>query len=244
MKETLTLTQIIAEEKRIKKNIENMLRANLYETNKIDLVTYYQKNRPFVGSRTAEEQEKKQKEQFQTLNDYIKRLNALKKAHTKANRETTLMVTAEPTLFELLQGKEPGKEEITIAEAINRKNHYRRRNGSNDTFSMESVAIKLTNIFVNNTNCRKALVKTTTDEVNYQLAKRFPSDSKSNWSQDKYSEVKKQLENEVEIVAIDPYNLVGTSTIINFQKYVDKYIDEIDTLISQVNASTIVEIEY
>lgn len=238
MKETLSLTQVIAEEKRIKFNIAKFFNSRI---DQIDLVTYYPKNRPFVGARTAEEQEKLQKEQFQTLNDYFKRLAALRKAHTKANRETMVMVPVEPTLMDIAQGKELGLEAITIAEAINRKNFYK---VSSNGVGLTNFASALVATYTENIQKRAELVKNVDEEINYQLSKRFPPDSKNSWSQEKYTEVKKQLEKESEIITIDPYGLIGSSAIPNFKRYVEDYISQIDTIISQANAYTNVDIEY
>jgi len=243
MKEQLSIMQMIAEEKAIKKKIINLI------SNDFKLIGYYQKNRPFCGARTAEEQEKDQKAKLQTLNDLFKRFSAIKKAHTKANRETLVVVPEEPNLFNLIKGIEPGKEEITIAEAINRKNTYsapqKGRYSSNVASpDFEEITSTLLTIYKDNFNAKSSYDKRAAMEVQEQLDRRFPSDSKNSWSQDRYADTKRQLEAETEVIRIDPYKLIENNAIQKFYDAVQKYIMNIDTILSQVNASTIVEIEY
>lgn len=241
MKEQLSIMQMIAEEKAIKKKIADLI------SNDFKLIGYYQKNRPFCGARTAEEQEKDQKAKLQTLNDLFKRFSAIKKAHTKANRETLVVVPEEPNLFNLIKGIEPGKEEITIAEAINRKNTYsspKKNKYDRNDIDFEEITNTLLNIYTDNFNAKSSYDRRAATEVQEQLDRRFPSDSKNSWSQDRYAETKKQLEAETEVIRIDPYKLIENNAIQKFYDAVQKYIMNIDTILSQVNASTIVEVEY
>ena len=219
MKEQLSIMQMIAEEKAIKKKIVDLI------SNDFKLIGYYQKNRPFCGARTAEEQEKDQKAKLQTLNDLFKRFYAIKKAHTKANRETLVVVPEEPNLFNLIKGIEPGKEEITIAEAINRKNTYsspkKNKYGRND-IDFEEITNTLLTIYKDNFNAKSSYDRRAATEVQEQLDRRFPSDSKNSWSQDRYADTKKQLEAETEVIRIDPYKLIENNAIQKFYDAVQK----------------------
>lgn len=236
MKETLSIMQMIAEEKAIKKKIYNVIQ------NDFNLISYYQKNRPFCGARTAEEQEKDQKAKLQTINDLLKRFYAIKRAHTKANRETLVFVPEEPNIFNNLnKDRVPGKEQVTIAEAINRKNTYQSKN---DQIDIENLARILYSKYTKDFNAKTIYDDKAKSEVQEQLSRRFPSDSKTSWSPDRYAETKKQLEAETEVIRIDPYKLIENNAIQKFYDQVQQYIMEIDTILSQANASTIVEIEY
>lgn len=244
MKEKLSIMQMIAEEKRIREQVLHTVDgAGCY----LKFITYYYKNRPFVGARTAEEQEKFQREGMQTIESLLKRRSAIKKALTKANRETTVIVPEEPDLFDLIQNKEPQVEEITIAEAINRKNSYKTKKGmfNNETpISMEKIAQAFLYQYTADFNARSDYDEKARIEVRDQLSKRFPADSRNNWSIEKYAETKKQLEAENEVIRIDPFNLMENNAIKKYYDAIQKYILEIDTIIAQANASTIVEIEY
>ena len=144
MTEVLTITQMISEEKAIRQKICNLIGTDF------KAISYYQKNRPYVGARTVEEQTRDQREKWQTLQDLLKRLKAIKSAHTKANHTTFVTVPCEPDLGILLRGDDLGFEQITIAEAINRKNSYRTRRGlseSSETISMETLARNLLKVY-------------------------------------------------------------------------------------------------
>lgn len=242
MKERLSIMQMIAEEKRIRSKIYNMVKGKDF-----NFITYYYKNRPFVGARTAAEQENYQKECLQSISSILKRRSAIKKALTKANRETMVVVPEEPDLFDLIQGKEPKFEEITIAEAINRKNSYKSKKGmfnSEVPISMEVIAEAFSKQYSIDFNNSSDFAEQAKIEVKDQLARRFPSDSRNNWSIEKYADTKKQLEEENAVVRIDPFNLIENNAIKKYEQAIQKYILEIDTIIAQANASTIVEIEY
>ena len=242
MKEKLSIMQMIAEEKAIKKSILDIINEDF------KLVSYYQKNRPFVGARSVEEQEKQQKAKLQSINDLLVRLSAIKRAHTKANRETLVMVPAEPILFNFINGKSVDNEEITIAEAINRKNNYMNRKNSMFTdspnISMYRIAQELLQVYTHDFNAKNSFDERARSEVQEQLNRRFPSDSKNSWSQERYAETKKLLEEEAEVIRIDPFGLVDNEAIRKYYDAIRRYILDIDTIISQANASTIVEFEY
>lgn len=241
MTETLTITQMIAEEKAIKQKICNLIEMDFRA------ISYYQKNRPFVGARTVEEQTKDQKEKWQSLQDLLKRLKAIKSAHTRANHTTMVVVPCEPDLGALIRGDQVGLEEVTIAEAINRKNSYRTRKGqieSNQTISMENLARKLLYTFNKDFNEKAEYDKRAEAEVDQQMARKFPPDSKQNWSQDRYNSERKQEQALVEVQRIDPLNLIGSGAVQNYFNAIQDYLLKIDTILSEANASTKVEIEY
>lgn len=241
MIETLTITQMIAEEKAIRQKICNLIGYDF------KAISYYQKNRPFVGARTVDEQAKDQKEKWQTLQDLLKRLKAIKSAHTKANHSTMVVVPAEPDLAALIRGDDVGMEEVTIAEAINRKNAYRNRKGmpeTEQTISMESLSRKLLNLFNRDFNEKAEYDKRAEQEVDQQMARKFPADSKQNWSQDRYNSERKSEQALVEVQRIDPLDLVGTGAVQKYFNAIQDYLLKIDTILSEANASTKVEIEY
>ena len=241
MTEVLTITQMISEEKAIRQKIYNLMRTDF------KAISYYQKNRPYVGARTVKEQTRDQKEKWQTLQDLFKRLKAIKSAHTKANHTTLVTVPCEPDLGALLRGEEVGMEQITIAEAINRKNAYRARRGTSETpetLSMESLARNLLTVFSNDFNAKTDYDRKAEAEVDQQMARKFPQDSKQNWSQERYNEERKKEQALVEVQRIDPLDLIGTNAIQKFFNAIQDYLAKIDVILSEANASTKVEIEY
>ena len=121
-REELSLTQVLAEEKSVKRQIQTLISRDDFK-----FVTWCLKNSQYVGPRSREEQIKHQQAQFQQLVDLMTRWAALRKAHTHANHNTMVTVPCEPDFRSLIKGKEVETEEITIAEAINRKNVFKGR---------------------------------------------------------------------------------------------------------------------
>jgi hypothetical protein len=242
MTETLTITQMISEEKLIRQKIVNLIGTDF------KAISYYQKNRPYVGARTVEEQTRDQKEKWQTLQDLLKRLKAIKSAHTKANHTTIVTVPCEPDLAALIRGEDVGIEQITIAEAINRKNAYRTRKGNNaysdEMISMEKLALNLLNLFSRDFNAKTEYDRKAEEEVDEQMARKFPQDSKQNWSQERYNEERKKEQTTVEVQRIDPLNLIGTNAVQKYFNAIQDYLAKIDVILSEVNASTKVEVKY
>ena len=67
---------------------------------------------------------------------------------------------------------------------------------------------------------------------------------KQTWSVEKYNEAKKRETENAEVIRLDPANVVSTEAVTKYMNAVLKYLSTIDTLLSQVNASTTVEVEY
>ena len=82
------------------------------------------------------------------------------------------------------------------------------------------------------------------EEVDEQMLRKFPQDSKQNWSQERYNEERKKEQALVEVQRIDPLNLIGTNAVQKFFNSIQDYLTKIDVILSEANASTKVEIEY
>ena len=242
MVEEMTITQMIAEEKLLQTKILNIVNSNDFK-----FISYYQSNRPYVGARTKDEQEAHQKEQVQQLCDLLKRYRAIRKAHTKANHDTMIVVDEQPDLMALLSGKELGKEQISIAEAINRKNLFKAGGKSmrgEGKFSFEAFSSMLLHQYNTDFNERDVYERKAASEVESNLSKKFPEANKQSWSQDRYNEEKKKEEEACKVVRIDPYDFIGTNAVQKYYNAINEYIMKIDTILSEANASTKVTFEY
>jgi hypothetical protein len=239
MREELSITGMIAQEKILLDQINRELSGDF------NFMTYYQKNRPFVGARKAEDQEKHQTEKLQRINDMLRRFQAIRSAHCKANRETMVEVPEEPRLENFLKGKEQGTESITIAEAINRKNLFLARNmRKHDVATFSDILTKMVSIYNNDFNARERVEQRMTQEVDRQMDAKFPRESKNSWSIEKYNEERERLLAESAIQTIDPKGIIQSDAINKYNAAVQNYLTQIDFLISQVNGSTICTIEY
>ena len=238
MREELSITGMIAQEKSLLSQISSELNGDF------NFMTYYQKNRPYVGARKAEDQEKHQTEKLQRINDMMRRFQAIRSAHCKANRETYVEVPEEPRLENFLKGKEQGTESITIAEAINRKNLFLAKNfRKKDVATFSDILNKMVNIYNNDFNARESCEQRMLQEVNNLMAAKFPLESKNSWSQEKYNEERERLLAESAIQTIDPKGIIQSDAINKYNAAVQNYLNQIDFLISQANG-TICTIEY
>ena len=240
MTEELTITKILSEEKLLKQKIRELISSESFK-----FITYCLKNSQYVGPRTKDEQEKFQKEQFQSLSDLLIRLKALRRAHVKANHNTMITVPCEPDLISFVQGKELGTEEISIAEAINRKNNYKgRKNRSDNDLTMSFLADILRKSYQYDLNNKSRFDSMAESAVAEQMERKFPSDSKQSWSMDKYNEEREKERAAVEVLRIDPNGLLENDAINKYYNAINEYIMNIDSIISEANASTKVTVEY
>ena len=241
MIEEMTITQMINEEKLLQTRI-----LNLVNNSDFCFISYCQSNRPYVGARTKDEQEAYQKEKMQELVDLMRRYKAIRKAHTKANHDTMIIVDEQPDLMTFLSGKELAKEEISIAEAINRKNLYKTGKNSRGEakFSFEAFASILLRKYNHDFSERESFERDAMREVENNLSKKFPEANKASWSQDRYNEEKKKEEEACKILRIDPCNTINTDAVQKYYNAINEYIMKIDSILSEANASTKVIIEY
>ena len=231
MKESMSIAQLIAETKRLDRVMQEARDG-------LSFVTFYRKDKPFKNGRTIEEHEAKMKADIQSYMDNQHRLFAIKSALNKANRETELEVPAMPLLLNFVNDSydENQTEKITIAEAINRKIFF------NNILINEAKS--LVRVYNRDLSNKASVDKEAELYVREQLEKQFPAEMKQTWSVEKYNEAKKRETENAEVIRLDPANVVSTEAITKYMNAVLKYLSTIDTLLSQVNASTTVEVEY
>ena len=231
MKESMSIAQLIAETKRLDRVMQEARDG-------LSFVTFYRKDKPFKNGRTIEEHEAKMKADIQSYMDNQCRLFAIKSALNKANRETELEVPAMPLLLNFVNDSydENQTEKITIAEAINRKIFF------NNILTNEAKS--LVRVYNRDLSNKASVDKEAELYVREQLEKQFPAEMKQTWSVEKYNEAKKRETENAEVIRLDPANVVSTEAVTKYMNAVLKYLSTIDTLLSQVNASTTVEVEY
>lgn len=230
--ETMTITQLIAE----KKKIESKIFSIVGDTRDFNLVLFYSKNRPFIGARSVDEATTKISSDIQSLNDLVVRWNAINKARVKANAETMVEVDEFVSPVDAFSGVEPKKESISIAEAILRKKWFKD--------NLMTIATSLKHRYALNLSKKDKLEDAVDTKINSEISQRFPQDSNKNWSQDTLKKAKDELKQEYEIERIDPYNVIANDGVIKFCSYIESYISNIDTALSIVNAKTEVTFEY
>lgn len=230
-KETMTISQLIAE----KKAIENKINSIVGDPN-FEIVQFYSKNRPFVMARSVEETKKKISSDMQTINDLMIRWNAINKARVKANAETMVEVPTIVNPLDAFAGKEPEKETISIAEAILRKKYFKD--------NLTKISTRFHRTYYRNIMEKTKLEEDVERKINVEIAQRFPQDANKNWSQETLKKAKDELREEYKVERIDPNNVIANDGVDKFNSYIQSYITSIDTILSIVNAKTEVTFEY
>jgi hypothetical protein len=230
-KEILTIAQLIAE----CKNTRNKI-CNIIGDREFTPVQFYIKAKPYIGPRTTDEVAERIVSDLDKTSDLIVRFEALNKARIKANAETLVKVPEQISLNELFAGKEAGFEEISIAEAINRKKYYK-------DFLL-SIVSTMEHSMQNAARRKGQLEMEAKGNIDKELDQQFPRDVQKNWSSDAQKKAREDLEKKYEVVRLDPKDLIQNDSITKFKEIVIDYINKIDTVLSIVNAKTEVEVEY
>jgi len=231
MKEKMTISRLISEEKKLLNIMSGDVSAASFSTH-----TYIDSSNEYIGPYTLEQYETLVKANVQKLIDNTNRLVAIRHALTQANNNTIIEVNSIPTLKMVLNNKKPVKEKITIAEAINRKRFC--------TNLLTKVCKPLSQRF-NIDMMQKSKVE---DKIECTIAKnlssKFPVDSKNAWSPEKYNEAKLKEQEAHKLKIVDPNKFIETNAIANWITYLNEYLMNIDTILSEANASTEVEVEF
>lgn len=231
MKEKMTLSKAL----KIK---ESMMRTISDDLREAQFIGFYDKDKPYIGSRTVETVEKQAKESIQSLNDKIKRWEAINNAVCEAN--STVKVTV-PKFIPLMEiGEYPeniiGTEEITLATAINRKFWYKNY--------FHNILARIRQIYNSDISERKDVENKIERLINDELVMKFPQETNKNWSADKFTEAKEALRQKHELITIDPCKLIENNAIKKLEMYYNEYLDNIDEILSVANATNTIEIEY
>jgi hypothetical protein len=230
-KEILTIAQLIAE----CKNTRNKI-CNIIGDREFTPVQFYIKAKPYIGPRTTDEVAERIVSDLDKASDLIVRFEALNKARIKANAETLVKVPEQISLNELFAGKEADFEDISIAEAINRKKYYK-------DFLL-SIVSTMEHSMQNAARRKGQLEMEAKGNIDKELDQQFPRDVQKNWSSDAQKKAREDLEKKYEVVRLDPKDLIKNDYITKFKEIVIDYINKIDTVLSIVNAKTEVEVEY
>lgn len=229
--EKMTITQLIAEKKKIENKIFNIVGSKDFS-----VVQFYAKNRQFIGARSTDECEKKIKADMQSVNDLLVRWNAINKARVKANAETLVEVDTIVTPLQAFNGEEPQKEKISIAEAILRKKWFKE--------NLTVLVASLKNTYMTNLKRKDKLEMVAEEKINMEISQRFPQDANKNWSQETLKKAKDELKTAYAVERIDPNAVIANDGIAKFESFINDYIATIDTALSIVNAKTEVIVEY
>ena len=232
MKESLTITGLLAERKKIREKINNIVTDGEFTP-----ISFYLSSSPFIGARTTEEQEKKINSDIQSIDSLMARWIAINKARINANATTKITVKEFITPIKYFNGEEPKEEEITIAEAIQRKKWYKE--------DILPLLTAINSMYKNQISYEKNNIENKAEKlIADEITQRFPTDANKNFSQETITKVRDELKTKYEVKRIDPFDLVKNDKLESLIELIKDYLSTIDTALSIVNAKTEAEFEY
>lgn len=220
--ETMTLREAISQKKLLDKQIDS-----LFESKFIAVINADTK---IVNGLTVQEYKDKAKEDMQSLNDKIKRREAIANAILVANVENFVEVPKFSVLEEI--GANEITEKISFASAIARKNYYKGILGVKADRLQRYVdeCIRTHAKAVEDTNTR------ITDIVEHEYANVANASAKQRT--ERYDELKERFD----VVYVDPADL--TKKVSVMQNAIFEYMTKIDAKLGHATEITEITIEY
>jgi hypothetical protein len=227
--ETMNLRAGIKErdllDKRIASQVEGFMPINSYSV-----------DNPYIGIKPPTQVIEEIGSQYQTINDLIRRREAINKAILETNAMNKVKVR-KFTNFENIGKPETeltdaDYEEITLANAINRKNYYK------------GIVVNLVDQMKKNFNSGAKAFQRLTNEniekVNKSMERRFQG--QSNISQTVYNDFQKQ---EIEKYTVELINPLKADVLIEtIQLNVNEYLKTIDNILSNATETISITVEY
>lgn len=229
-KETMTISALIAEAKKITKKLNEIVCDNNFS-----IVNYYFDFNKYIGAQTVEQKETAVKADFDKYDALVARLKAVNAARIKANSETKVEVPELLSLKEVLSGKVAGKETVTIAEAILRKKYYQ---------DLSRFANKILYNYNLDIQKKAHFEEQANIAIEAELDRKFPVDTKRAFSSEDVDKARDKAREANKIYISDPVNVIGTNKLTEYASMIADYIATIDTTLSVANASTEVTFEY
>lgn len=185
---------------------------------------------PHIGLATPEETSDSIREKWQSLNDLIKRREAINRAVMEANAVTKITVAPFISFAEL--GSYDATEEISLATAINRKTYY-----------IETLRVIISSLQSRvNRDIRTAndSIGKIQGDINDAISKRFAG--QTNISQASVKTVTEEETERMKPIVINP--LKAESLLSPILEKVEDYIQTIDNKLSEATETTFLDITY
>lgn len=215
-KETMTIHRALTELKTIDSRINKAITEGTY------VIANKHSNEKISGISIADFKDR-MRASHQKVNDLINRRNAIKRAVVLSNAQTKIKV---------------GNEEMTVAEAIDYKNHGMEFK-TNYVRVLSSQNMNAQDVM--NRNSGEALERKAEQHV-LAVIQAQPKDSKMSADSDAMKALRKAYIENNAYDLIDPLNV--TKLIADMIDEVNEFNTEIDAALSCSNALTVIEIEY
>lgn len=221
-KETMTIRKALSTKKMLDKQIQELV---LF-TNWTSVIT---KKERFIDGLSIDKWEKLNKANYQSLNDMFVRREAISVAVMKANATYTVKV---PKFTGFKVTAKPTFEEIPLAAAIARKQYF----GNILCTFVEDMERKVEN----SSKEYKKVLKDVDQKVTKMVADEFTGVQQNSSKQ--RTERMEELNKEYEVILLDP-NSLGEN-IKEVRKFIEEYLNEIDSALGRATELIEIEVEY
>ncbi len=196
----------------------------------IEFLVVYQKDDPIIGLKTPEDSAKKIESNWQALNDMIVRREAINRTILDANMTNKVKVPRYVDFINVAVSEET--EEISLANAINRKNYY--------SAFLKSKIERLARVLSNESKQAADFKKSVAKQILEQVDRRFAG--LTNYSQTNKAQVQEDLEKKYEVVVLNP--LGAEDRLPKIAEVIENYIQTIDNKLSSATETTLLTITY
>ena len=222
-KETMTLREGLNTLNILDKQIKETISGNT-------LIAVYSRDVVILSGLPISDWEEQAKAKWQSLNDKIKRRNALKNAILRANVMNSVRVPKFVSLDDVTKSDET--EEISFAEAIARKAYYK------DT--LQGIVNSIKGHIADNNRVYEQLTERARQYVDNRLNQEFANVQNPSPKQKEEREAKLRKDNE--IVYNDPCSLVKSMALAGDN--IAFYLEKIDGELGKASAITEITFEY
>lgn len=220
VKETMTIRKALTQ----KKVLDNQI-AELSSTKFVAVAT---SNRTVIDGLKQKDWVSDAKARFQSLNDKLKRREALANAIMQANATNTVSVKK----FIGVDKQSDEVENISFASAIARKKYL------NDL--LQTVVLDMQRAVLQNSQEYQSAERHADDKVTERLYQEFSAVTQA--SGKVRQEREKELRDQYAVELLDPNKLA--ENLMSFKEYIENYLAEIDSILGHATEVTEITVEY
>ena len=215
--ETMTLTRALVESKAISGKLERVLNTSHFVTIAQGVGEAKKIAAPNLAGKTVDEVEASIKANYQSATDLIKRYNAIKRAIINANAVTKVKI---------------GNEELTIAEAIERKNSIALEKGLLTALRQQNQA---------NTQAVNTLTTRLNETIEKGIAQLYGSD-RAKITDEQVKVVSDAKKKDFDPSLVDPLNV--SKVIEDMIEKIESFETEVNFSLSEINSRTEITVQY
>lgn len=220
IKETMTIRKALTQ----KKVLDNQI-AELSDSKFVAVAT---SNRTVIDGLKQKDWVADSKARFQSLNDKLKRREALANAIMQANATNSVSVKK----FVGLDKQSDEVENISFASAIARKKYL--------GHLLQTIVLDMQQAVLQNSKQYQLTERQADDKVTERLYQEFSSVTQA--SGKVRQEREKELRDQYAVELLDPNKLA--ENLMSFKEYIENYLAEIDSILGHATEVTEITVEY